>query len=120
MTRFIRNHCRIEWIGGSHLDTEDVVEPAHAASNGDTWVISRPQMREVTMQGPEGTQVGTGEFEPTGRTERIDQMTECSIVGDETDPFLTVTGQSTFLAQAGVAEEDCQVTVRIHQNPRFR
>lgn len=107
-------------MGGSHLDSENVVEPGHASSNGNTWVLSRLQMREVTVQGPEGTKVGTGEFEPTGKTERIDQLTDCTIVGDETDPVLTVTGQSNFLAEAGLAEDDRQVTVKITQNPKFR
>jgi hypothetical protein len=108
VTRYIRNMCKIEFEGGSPYDV-DVIVPGHAASNGDTWVISRMQMREV-----DGRRV------PTGRTERVDQLTECTIVGDEDDPVLVVTGQSTYLAEAGVPEDDRQVKVRVIQNPKHR
>ncbi|MCD6056475.1 MAG: hypothetical protein K0Q89_5 [Thermomicrobiales bacterium] len=101
--------CKIEWQGGSHLG-EDIVEPGHASSNGDTWVLSRYQMRDL----------GDGRFEPTGRTERIDQLTECQVTGDEGTETLVVTGQSTFLEGAGVPEDDRSVTVKITQNPRHR
>lgn len=108
MTRYIRNMCRIEFEGGSPYD-QDVIDPGHASSNGDTWIISRMQMREID-----------GRPTPTGRTERVDQLTECNIVGDEDDPVLVVTGQSTFLAEAGVPEDDRQVKIRVIQNARFR
>ena len=103
--RYIRNMCKIDWPDGSpHAD--NVIDPGHAASNGDTWVISRMQM--------------DADGEPTGRTERVDRLTDCQVTGDEDDPVLTVVGQSEFLADRGVPEDDRTVKVRITQNPRHR
>jgi hypothetical protein len=109
MSRYIRTMCKIEFQGGSPLG-DDVIEPGHASSNGNTWVLCRYQMRDLD----DGTSV------PTGRTERVDQLTECSVVGDEGTESLVVTGQSAFLEGAGVPEDDRSVTVKITQNPKHR
>lgn len=100
--------CKIEFPDGSPYD-DDTIDPGHAASNGNTWVLSRYQMREI-----DGREI------PTGRTERVDQLTECQITGTEDDPVLVVVGQSTFLADAGVPEDDRLVKIRIVQNPKHR
>lgn len=109
MSRYIRSMAKIEWQGGSHLG-EDIVDPGFASSNGDTWVLSRYQMIDQ----------GDGTFRPTGRTERIDQLTECQVTGDEGSETLVITGQSAYLAEAGLPEDDRSVTVKITQNPRHR
>lgn len=110
--------CKIEFPDGSPYD-DDVIDPGHASSNGDTWVISRMQMHEV-VDYVDGRRVLTGEVVPTGRTERVDQLTEVQVTGDESDPVLTIVGNSTFLAEAGIPEDDRLVKVRITQNARFR
>lgn len=105
MTRYIRNMCRIEYPDGSPHE-HNVIDPGRAVSNGNTWVLSAMKM------GIDG--------QPTGRAERVDQLTECQITGDEDDPVLTIVGQSTLLADMGVPEDDRTVKVRITQNPKHR
>jgi hypothetical protein len=103
--RYIRSMCTVEYPQGSP-GPEDRITPAYVASNGDTWVINRYQEDE--------------DGNPTGRTERVDQLTECQVVGDEGDPVLQVTGQSTMLAEMGVPEDDRTVIIRVTSNPRHR
>lgn len=100
MTRFIRSKCRIEFPEGSPYE-DNTIEPGHAASNGDTWRICRMNAE-------------------TGKTEYVDSLTECRVIGDESDLALLVTGQSTYLAETGVPEDERAVTIKVVQNPKFR
>lgn len=97
--RYILNHCRV--IYDDQIMESSVLEDAHVASNAGSWVISGYQMRETA----------DGKTEPTGRTERIDRLTEATFqdVGDT----IIVSGFSDFLAAAGIPEEDRMVTVKI-------
>jgi hypothetical protein len=106
--RYILNHCRV--IYDDQIMESSVLEDAHVASNAGSWVISGYQMRDV-MTIVDGKPVSSGKVEPTGRTERIDRLTEATFqdVGDT----IIVSGFSDFLAAAGIPEEDRMVTMKI-------
>lgn len=105
MTQFRKiNMCRVEYPSGGPADS-DVIEPAFVTTNGGSCAINRYQMRELD----DGTE------EPTGRTERVDTMTEIS-VSDLGNGAFAVTGQSTLLAEMGVPPDDRSVTVRVFPN----
>lgn len=115
MTQFRKiNMCRVEYPAGGPADS-DVIDPAFVTTNGGACAISRYQMQEVLQRGPDGKPIPTGEFEPTGRTERIDTMTQIS-VSELGNGAFAVTGQSTLLAEMGVPEDDRTVTVRVFPN----
>jgi hypothetical protein len=105
MTQFRKiNMCRVEYPSGGPADA-DVIDPAFVTTNGGSCAISGYQMREED----DGTEV------PTGRTVRIDTMTEIS-VSELGNGAFAVTGQSTLLADMGVPEDDRTVVVRVFPN----
>lgn len=106
MTQFRKiNMCRVVYPSGGPL--EDVIDPAFVTTNGSGCAISTYQMTELE----DGTTV------PTGRTERVDTMTEISVT-ELDDGAFAVTGQSTLLADMGVPPDDRSVTIRVFPNRR--